>query len=103
MEKLMKDIKMSISFEEGFVKISELERKIKFLRGLPIEVGFCKKGLDIYFSADQTVFIRPQEGLVDYGKLNQIKDCEIKSTSKSTGIFDEKFEDNYHFFYSPKE
>ena len=99
------DVRIDIRFEEGIIKISELERKIKFLRELPIKVKIDTKGkkiLKVRFSENQCVYICPEKGSATYERLDQIKDCNVDANSDFIMVYEIKSTVSYNFFYNSK-
>ena len=97
---------MDIHFEEGAIEISELERKIKFLKELPIKVKIDgnkgEKILGVRFSKGQGVYIRPEDGSATYEGLDQIEDCNVHANKNFITVYEIKSTVAYNFFYNSK-
>jgi|WetSurMetagenome_2_1015567.scaffolds.fasta_scaffold554670_2 hypothetical protein len=108
---------MSVNFNPEQTPISEIERKLKFIEKLPIEVNpknaqfdlgkneEFKKGFFIEFGKENCVDILPRGDVEiyysDLDKLSKMKNCKIGSDSNCIYIHDNTVHnpDTYCFFY----
>jgi len=95
--------KMNITFEGDKLPSSELERKLKFLKNLPIELNVGPE-VELKVCFGNGVDIHPKEGSVIYGIDNQ-KMYLINTSNLFLKIIDldEGYLDEYFFFYSSRK
>jgi hypothetical protein len=101
--------KLKVIFEPSAINTSEVERKLNFIKELPIKAMLNNQGLndlemEVFFEKDKEVYIHPiKADNIYYMDLEKVKGCEIASNAYCTNIINcptGKPSETYSFFYN---
>jgi len=104
--------KLIVTFKEAEVDSSILEKKIQFIKNIPLDrttYGKNKLFIEVLGKKGEDVFIFPETEISEYTGLEKIKDCKIISWApddKDGANFlriTDSLNEKYYFHYSPKE
>jgi hypothetical protein len=104
--------KLKVTFEPSSVKTSEVERRLEFIKDLPIRVlshnahNIDELEMEALFRKDKVVCINPiASEHVFYDDLSYIKNCNINANSTCINVTNlrDQGDETYSFFYKKKE
>jgi hypothetical protein len=107
------DAKMKVIFEPEVISATEVEKRLKFIKELPIKVqsnpsiGVNRLEMEVSFGADLGTDVYPIGDIeVFYNDLNKVDKCDVHANASCVNIDNHNVGskiENYNFFYKNKK